>query len=53
MFELFFTYVVGGLVGGTILALWIKRSIWPYRSAQQRTAERFEVRSAFVHRIPD
>jgi hypothetical protein len=53
LFELFITYVVGALVGGTILALWIRRSIWPYHSAQQRAAERFEARRAFVHRIPD
>jgi hypothetical protein len=51
--ELFITYLVGALVGGTILALWIRRSIWPSPSAQQRSAARFEARRAFVHRIPD
>jgi len=52
LFELFVTYVVGALVGGTILALWIRRSIWPSPSAQQRAADRFEARRAFVRRIP-
>ena len=53
MFELSITYVVGTFVGGTILALWIGRSIWPSPSAQRRAAERFEVRRGFVRRIPD
>jgi hypothetical protein len=52
LFELTLSYVVGVFVGGTILALWIRRSIWPSPSAQQRATDRFEARRAFVRRIP-
>ena len=31
MFELFITYAVGTVVGGTILGLWIARGLWPQR----------------------
>ena len=33
MIELFITYLVGALVGGTILVLWVARSIWPHQVA--------------------
>jgi hypothetical protein len=29
MFELFITYALGALVGGTILGIWIARGLWP------------------------
>ena len=34
MFELFFTWTVGALVGGTILAVWITRRLWSHPSAK-------------------
>lgn len=52
MFELFLTYVLGALVGGTLLALWVRRSIWPHHGVQH-LAERSEVRGAPVRRVPN
>jgi hypothetical protein len=36
VFELFLTYTLGALVGGTILSIWIIRGVWPH--APQRGA---------------
>ena len=44
MIELFITYLVGALVGGTILVLWITRSIWPKHGVERSD------RAAAVHR---
>jgi hypothetical protein len=40
MIELFITYLVGALVGGTILAFWIRRSIWPHGARAARSERR-------------
>jgi len=34
MFELFITWTLGALVGGTILAVWITRGLWPHPNAK-------------------
>ena len=35
MFELFITWAVGSLVGGTILAIWISRGLWSHPTHQE------------------